>query len=59
MDITKNVKVINVGLEFFWHELERQGICVVPVRWSPPAQDRSEVLDLLKNLRKGKGEPLD
>lgn len=59
MDITKNIKVINVGLEFFWRELERQGVSVVPVDWSPPAQGRSEVLDLLKNLRKGKGEPFD
>ena len=55
MDITEHIKVINVGLEFFYRELERQDVPVVPVSWSPPAQGRSDVLDLLKSLRMGEG----
>ena len=46
MDITHKIQVINVGLEFFRDELERQEIPVVHLDWHPPAQGNSAVLQL-------------
>ncbi|OUN02313.1 hypothetical protein B5G43_16370 [Flavonifractor sp. An92] len=56
MDITHKIQVINVGLEFFRDELERQEIPVVHLDWHPPAQGNSAVLQLLKQLRGTKKE---
>ena len=51
MNITEDIQVINVGLEFFRDELARQEIPVVHVDWHPPAQGNRRVLDLLNKLR--------
>ncbi len=44
------LKVINVGLEVFARELERQGDAVVRVDWRPPAGGDPKLADLLSKL---------
>ena len=46
----KPLKVINVGLEVFAQDLERQGIAVVHVDWQPPAGGDPKLADLLSKL---------
>ena len=33
----REIRVINLGLEAFAHELECLGVAVIHVQWSPPA----------------------
>ncbi len=44
------LKVINVGLEVFAQELERQSVAVVRVDWRPPAGGDPKLADLLSKL---------
>jgi FdrA protein len=44
------LKVINVGLEGFAEELERQGVAVVQVDWRPPAGGDPKLAELLSKL---------
>ncbi len=44
------LKVINVGLEAFAQDLERQGTAVVRVDWRPPAGGDPKLADLLSKL---------
>ena len=44
------LKVINVGLEGFAQDLERQGVAVVQVDWQPPAGGDPTLADLLSKL---------
>ncbi len=44
------LKVINLGLEGFAEELERQGVAVVRVDWRPPAGGDPKLADLLSKL---------
>ncbi len=44
------LKVINVGLEAFAWDLDRQGIAVVRVDWQPPAGGDPKLADLLSKL---------
>ncbi len=44
------LKVINVGLEGFAQDLERQGVAVVHVDWQPPAGGDPKLADLLSKL---------
>jgi FdrA protein len=44
------LQVINLGLEGFAEELERQGVAVVRVDWQPPAGGDPELADLLSKL---------
>ncbi len=48
--LEKPLKVINVGLEGFARELERQGVAVVHVDWQPPAGGDPKLTDLLSKL---------
>jgi FdrA protein len=48
--LEKPLKVINVGLEDFAEELERQGVAVVHVDWQPPAGGDPKLADLLSKL---------
>lgn len=42
--------VVNVGLEAFANDLERQGVGVISVDWSPPAGGNAKLADLLSKL---------
>ncbi len=48
--LTAPLKVINVGLEGFARDLERQGVAVVRVDWRPPAGGDPKLADLLSKL---------
>ncbi len=48
--LTAPLQVINLGLEGFAEELERQGVAVVRVDWRPPAGGDPELADLLSKL---------
>lgn len=43
-------KVLNVGLALFAEELRRQGVEVVEVDWSPPAEIEEDLKDILDKL---------
>ncbi len=43
-------RVINVGLEAFAGDLERRGVQVVHVEWSPPAGGDPQLAELLSKL---------
>lgn len=49
----KKLKVINIGIETFAEELEKQGVEVVHVDWRPPAGGDVEILKLLDKLEEG------
>lgn len=42
--------VVNVGLDAFASDLERQGVGVISVDWSPPASGNAKLADLLSKL---------
>ena len=42
--------VINLGLRRFAEDLEKQGVEVVQVDWTPPAGGDKDMLDLLDQL---------
>ncbi len=44
------LKVINIGLEGFARDLDRHGVEVVHVDWTPPAGGDPELADLLSKL---------
>ena len=48
--LKRPLKVINIGLEGFAQELERQGVAVVRVDWRPPAGGDPRLADLLSKL---------
>ena len=43
-------KIINVGLPSFAEELAANGVAVVQVDWTPPAQGDPELADLVSKL---------
>jgi hypothetical protein len=42
--------VINIGLDGFAKNLEKQGIEVIRVEWKPPAGGDQEMIDILDKL---------
>ena len=44
------LRVINIGLEGFAHELQEQGVPVIHVDWSPPAGGDPKLAALLSKL---------
>ena len=44
------LRVINIGLEGFAHELQEQGVPVIHVDWSPPAGGDPKLAELLLKL---------
>ncbi len=42
--------VINIGVSDFAESLETQGVEVIQVNWSPPADGDQEMIDLLDQL---------
>ena len=50
---SKELKVINIGIELFADDLERQDVDVIHVDWQPPAGGDLDVLNLLEKLEGG------
>ena len=48
--LTEPVIVINLGLKSFTENLEKQGVEVVQIDWTPPAGGDQEMIDLLDDL---------
>jgi FdrA protein len=44
------LNVVNLGLEGFAQDLERHGVPVIHVDWSPPARGDARLADLLSKL---------
>lgn len=44
------LRVVNLGLEIFADELERQNVAVTCVDWRPPAGGKSRLLEILEKL---------
>lgn len=50
----KKLKVVNIGVRTFAEDLEKQGVEVVHVDWSPPAGGDIEIAKLLEKLEEGR-----
>ena len=48
--LNKELKVINIGIEMFANDLEKQKVDVIHVDWRPPAGGDLEILKLLEKL---------
>jgi FdrA protein len=48
--LTSQVKVVNIGLESFAHDLAAADVPVIHVEWSPPAGGDPELADLVSKL---------
>ena len=48
--LQSEVRVINVGLETFAADLEKQNVPVVHVVWMPPARGNPQLAELLSKL---------
>ncbi len=46
----KELKVINIGIEMFADDLEKQNVDVIHVDWRPPAGGDLDILKLLEKL---------
>jgi len=44
------VKIVNVGLEYFYKELRRQGVQAVHVTWQPKPKLEKELEDILSKI---------
>ena len=43
-------RIINIGLEHFYHELKRQGITVAHVVWRPKPKLEKELEEILEKI---------
>ena len=50
-DISRNISVVNVGLENFCKDLQEQGIASIQVDWRPPAGGDVGLIDKLSRLQ--------
>ena len=48
--LNEDILVINLGLENFVYSLRNQGVEVIEINWSPPAENDSVISDLLDEL---------
>jgi len=46
----KELKVINIGIEMFADDLEKQNVDVIHVNWRPPAGGDLDILKILEKL---------
>jgi len=45
------LKIVNLGIASFYHDLAKQGEQAVQVAWKPPAGGNKKMADLLKRLK--------
>lgn len=48
--LNQNVKVVNVGLELFAHDLKQNGVETIHLDWVPPGGGRTDLNEKLKKL---------
>ena len=46
----ESLKIINIGLEKFFENIEAQSVEVVQVDWEPPAGGDAEMMEILDHL---------
>lgn len=51
MKILEEIRVVNIGLEFFYDELLKQNCQAVNMQWTPPQPISNKASDFLKKLR--------
>lgn len=51
--IKRNLRVFNVGTDWFFSEMERQGIEMMKVAWTPPPEIPEDIKSILGLLGKG------
>ncbi len=44
------VKVVNIGLEYFYKELKKQGVKVAHVMWQPRPKLEKDLEEILKKI---------
>ncbi|RLG78528.1 MAG: fdrA domain protein [Thermoprotei archaeon] len=44
------VKIVNVGLEYFYKELKKQGVTAVHVAWQPKPKLEKDLEDILSKI---------
>jgi len=47
----QDLKVINMGIESFYHELKDQDVDVIQMNWKPPASGNEKMNVLLSKLK--------
>lgn len=47
----KPMKVINIGLETFYHALKEQDVTAAHVEWKPPAGGNDRLLTILDKMK--------
>ena len=45
------VKVVNIGLEMFYHDLKNRNVPVVHIDWKPSAGGKKNLQDILKKIK--------
>ena len=48
--LSDSLKIVNIGLESFSQDLQKQDVSVIHVDWSPPAGGNVELANLLSKL---------
>lgn len=48
--LSGSLKIVNIGLESFSKDLQKQDVSVIHVDWSPPAGGNIELANLLSKL---------
>jgi hypothetical protein len=48
--LSSSLKIVNIGLESFSQDLQKQGVSVIHVDWSPPAGGNVKLANLLSKL---------
>lgn len=52
----QELKVVNLGLKSFYHDLKSQDVAAIQVNWKPKAGGNKRMLDLLNKLKQVKKE---
>lgn len=48
---SKELKVVNIGLESFYSDLKKQEVSVIHVKWRPSAGGNKKLASLLSRLK--------
>jgi len=49
--LQNDLKIINLGIQTFYHSLKNQGAEVVQIEWRPPAGGKRKLIEILDRLK--------
>lgn len=52
----QDLKVLNIGIEGFYHDLKQQDVETVWLNWKPRTESNKQAMALLNKLRKKQGD---